>query len=165
MHLGNMHHASNASILKHSCGVPVAGLSSAHVPKQAHHSMTQPHQIRIRGPYSYQLPGGDAGSVKLPAAWEKPDEHVVFSRRFNWLAELEPDERVYLVFDGYGGSGPVSVNGRVLGDLASDPAEFEVTQLLQARNELEVSLSFQGLGDQPRGLWGNVMLEVRHSGA
>ena len=127
--------------------------------------MSKPHQIRIRGPYLYRLPSGDEGSVKLPAAWGKPGENVVFSRRFNWLAELEPDERVYLVFDGYGGSGPVSVNGTALGDLTNSPAEFEVTQLLQPRNELEVSLSFQGLGDQPRGLWGNVMLEVRTAGA
>jgi hypothetical protein len=137
---------------------------SVYLAGQANDPMSEPHQIRIRGPYSYRLASGEQGSIKLPAAWEKPGENVVFSRRFNWLAELEPNERVYLVFDGYGGSGPVSVNGIVLGDLTSGPAEFEVTELLQPGNELEVSLSFHEPADRPRGLWGHVMLEVRTAG-
>lgn len=128
------------------------------------------HKIRIRGPWGYSLPDGTTGVVKLPAPLNDACESARFSRFFNWLAELDPDERVVLVFTAYGGTGSVWLNGAVLGDLSGDRAEFEVGTRLLPRNEIETQLDFSELAPEaPRGLWGDVCLEVRsgpdhHSG-
>ena len=85
---------------------------------------------------------------------------MVFVRNFNWLAELQDNERVWLVFAGYGGSGTLKVGGTNLGALDGGQSEFEITTLLQPRNLMEVELEF-GDEEQPPGLWGDVRLEVR----
>ena len=122
------------------------------------------HTIRIRGPWTYRLQGGEEGSMKIPGAWDGDETQVTFVRGFNWLAELEPTESVWLVFRGYGGAGPVSINGTCIGELTSGPAEFELTAILKPRNEMQLSMSFDSCPkDAPRGLWGDVALEVRTS--
>lgn len=122
--------------------------------------MIDPHRIRIRGPWQYQLEDGSEGSMKIPGLWQGEATAVRFLRRFNWLAELEPQERVLLVFTGYGGTGLLEVNGTKLGELSGGPAEFDVTNLLQPRNDIALSLSMHAV-EPPRGLWGDVVLEVR----
>lgn len=124
--------------------------------------MTKPHCIRLKGPWQFALPDGTEGTFKAPAAFAEPAESVVFSRRFNWVAALEPNERVFVVFTGFGGTGSVDLNGSGLGELDSPPGEFEITPLLQPGNELRVSMEFESVDDgQPRGLFGDVRLEVR----
>lgn len=124
--------------------------------------MSKPHQIRIRGPWTFRLENGDQGSMKIPGPWERDESQVTFVRGFNWLARLEPAESVWLIFQGYAGCGPVSVNGTQIGELTDGPAAFELTSLLQPRNELRISMNFEAVPEQsPRGLWGDVALEVR----
>src|SRR5439155_7363836 len=85
---------------------------------------------------------------------------VRFLRRFGIPRRIDPHERVWLTFAGVEGSADVSVNGRFLGrqSKSGEPFEFEITPLLQERNQLLVeveSITADG------GLWGEVALEVR----
>ncbi len=100
----------------------------------------------------------------MPAAWNGPDGVVIFKRRFNWVAALEPNERVVLVFTGYSGTGPVSLNESPLGELAESPTEFDITERLKPGNELLVELTIGGEGETA-GLYDYVLLEVRHAEA
>src|SRR5262249_11036025 len=60
--------------------------------------------------------------------------------------------------EGLSDAGRVSLNGQSLGELAgAGPFRFEVTALLQPRNELVVEVESAG-GDG--GLWGEVALEI-----
>lgn len=127
-------------------------------------SNNENYQIRLRGPWGYASPTGTPGSMKLPAPWAGDETQVSFSRKFNWIAELENNERVFIVFAGYTGTGEVSLNDRPLGPMTGTPAEFEITPLLQPGNMLKVDMSFDSCDPSaPRGLWGNVILEVRTS--
>jgi hypothetical protein len=68
---------------------------------------------------------------------------------------------VWLTLAGLTGRASVHLNGRLLGT-PDDPAtgfEFEITPLLQARNELIVEIEAGTDG----GLWGEVALEVRRT--
>lgn len=125
--------------------------------------MAEPHKIRIRGPWKYRFENGDEGTVTLPAEWTQTGAgSVTFSRAFNWVAELQANQHVFIVFTEYGGSGPVSVNGTALGQLPGEAISFEITSLLQPRNQLVVQLSFEGVPDDAsRGLCGDVCLEIR----
>ena len=128
--------------------------------------MSEPHRIRIRGPWTFVAADGESGTVKLPAVWEHRTTDVRFSRKFNWLAELDESETVFLVFAGYGGKGEVSLHDNKLGDLTGEPVSFAITNLLQPSNPMEVSLSFTDLAeDTPAGLWGDVFIEVRRGPA
>src|SRR5207248_2624791 len=64
-----------------------------------------------------------------------------------------------LTFAGAADSAEVSLNGQLLGKPrgADGPFEFEVTRMLQARNELTLDVAAQSDG----GIWGEVALEVR----
>lgn len=128
---------------------------------QTREFMTNPHKIRLRGPWPYCLPDGSEGTQKMPSEWAGQEGRVVFKRRFNWLAALEPSERVWLVFTEYGGTGPAHLNDSLLGKLAKAPAEFDITEQLKPVNELSVELSFDD-GPETKGLHGYVQLEVRN---
>jgi hypothetical protein len=84
---------------------------------------------------------------------------VRFRRRFGYPGRIDTYERVWLTFAGLSGVAEVGLNGTFLGrQEGPGPFEFEVTRLLQSRNELTVELDAPG-GDG--GLWGEVALEVR----
>jgi hypothetical protein len=85
---------------------------------------------------------------------------VRFVRRFGWLANVAPHERVWLTFGAVDGTAEVCLNGRFLGThrAPSTPFEFEVTSLLRPRNELIVVIEASGGSG---GLCGEVALEVR----
>jgi hypothetical protein len=87
---------------------------------------------------------------------------VRFRRHFGWLANLAPHERVWLTFGGIDGSAEVCLDGHLLGKHRDPtaPFEFEVTSLLQPRNELTVEVEAPGGSG---GLWGEIALEVRCS--
>jgi hypothetical protein len=85
---------------------------------------------------------------------------VRFRRRFGYPGRLDPTDRVWLTFAGLEGSAEIRLNGRFLGHVAAPAGtfEFDVTGLLQARNELMVEV------DAPSdsgGLWGEVAMEIR----
>ncbi|MFK7819327.1 MAG: hypothetical protein AB8G99_11465 [Planctomycetaceae bacterium] len=124
--------------------------------------MSEPYRIRLRGPWQFVDSEGTEGTQKLPTQWLGPKTSVRLTRKFNWIAELEPSERVFVVFAGYGGVGSVTVNEQKLGSLPGGPAEFDISPLLQSGNLLEVALDFEALPeDTTCGLWGDVLLEVR----
>lgn len=132
-----------------------------------------PHRIRLRGPWEYEPlarrepPTGDlppAGRMVLPCRWREGGlgdfvGRVRFRRRFGYPGRIDPHERVWLTFAGVDATTEVSLNGRFLGrhEGASEPFEFEVTSLLQPRNELMVEVESAGNG----GLWGEVAMEIR----
>lgn len=79
-------------------------------------------------------------------------------RRFGLPRQIDPHERLWLTFDGLSDAGRVSLNGQFLGEhVGTTPFRFEVTGLLQARNELIVEVVSSG-GEG--GLWGEVALEI-----
>ena len=83
---------------------------------------------------------------------------VRFRRRFGYPGRIDAHERVWLMFEGAAGAAEAALNGQSLGKHERDgPFEFDVTALLQARNELVVELTAGADG----GLWGEVALEVR----
>ena len=145
-----------------------------------------PHRIHLKGPWHYEwvsprlsvsnvvdrvevgeFPG--EGKVAMPASWQSifgdVSGTVRFLRRFGRPTNLESDERVFIVFDGVGGSADIAVNDRKLGKFA-DPDRgigFEVTNLLQESNQLVVELEFdvERAGGKPGGLWAPVAIEIR----
>jgi hypothetical protein len=87
---------------------------------------------------------------------------VRFCRRFGYPGRLDEIERVWLTFAGVAGTAEMVLNGQFLGrhDGEAGPCDFEITPLLQPRNELVVEV------DAPAddgGLWGEVALEVRRT--
>src|SRR6266404_1505748 len=141
-----------------------------------------PHRIRLRGPWDCEplarLAFDADGTARetdgplpaktrmtIPCRWGEGrlgdfSGRVRFRRSFGWLANLAPHERVWLTFGGVDGSAEVCFNGRLLGTHRDPvaPFEFEVTSLLQPRNELTVLVEASGGSG---GLWGEVALEVR----
>src|SRR5947209_8061277 len=130
-----------------------------------------PHRIRLRGPWECEPlarhgggPLPPPGRMTMPCRWADgglPDfaGRVRFRRRFGYPGRIDAYERVWLTFAGVGGAAEVRLNGQPLGrHEGPGPFEFEVTPLLQARNELTVEVDAPA-GDG--GLWGEVALEVR----
>jgi beta-galactosidase/beta-glucuronidase len=103
----------------------------------------------------------------MPARWGEGGlrgfaGRVLFSRRFGYPGQIDPEERVWLTFAGLEGQAEVRLNGQVLGrqEGALGPFEFEVTALLQVRNELQVEVEAPA---DSGGLWGDVALEIRRT--
>jgi hypothetical protein len=98
---------------------------------------------------------------------------VRFHRRFHWPGTLDYYERLWLQFAGADYFARVWLNGQELGSHVGpfDPFEFDVTPLVQLRNDLVVEVELprtppdaQHLFRRPEpggGLWGPVALEVR----
>jgi hypothetical protein len=103
--------------------------------------------------------------MTMPCRWsagglEDFAGRVRFRRRFGYPGRLDQIDRVWLTFAGAEGATEVWLNGQCLGrrEGSLGPFEFEVTPLLQARNELVVEVeSATGQG----GLWGEVAMEIR----
>lgn len=144
-----------------------------------------PYRIQLRGPWEYVLiaraEGDDgvqfawdrpaspaAGQVKMPAEWRSFlgdfRGRVRFDRNFHQPTNLDPGERVFIVFGGVGGSGDVLLNGQVIGAVQTTeaPQRFDITSLLRGDNLLQVQLDFSGVAamDCPGGLYAPVALEI-----
>jgi hypothetical protein len=136
--------------------------------------MHYPHRIRLRGPWDFEplartaSPAGETlpskGRMTMPGRWREGGLNdfagrVLFRRRFGFPGRLDPTDRVWLTFAGVEGMADVLLNSQILGRREGElgPFEFEVTGLLQARNELIVEIEAPASG----GLWGEVALEVR----
>jgi hypothetical protein len=124
-----------------------------------------PHRIRLRGPWEYDATGGAAGRgrLSLPAALSGTAlaEHsgpVRFSRRFGYPGRIDAGERVWLLVEGLASAAAISLNGTDLGSAAE--AGFDVTSLLEPRNELTVELAVTAGQGAP---WNEVCLEVRRT--
>jgi hypothetical protein len=130
-----------------------------------------PHRIRLRGPWECETLARAGGGplpppcrITMPCRWGEAGladfaGRVRFSRRFGYPGRIDTYERVWLTFAGAEAVAEVWLNGESLGRFGgTGPFEFEVTPLLQERNELMVEVEAGG-GDG--GLWGEVALEVR----
>jgi hypothetical protein len=126
--------------------------------------MTEPHVIRLGGPWEYEalartriaadgnriasrenLP--PVGRAHLPADWGAmlgSDFRglVRYTRRFGLPTNLEPNDQVSLVIDGVDFLGSVRLNGTALGAVQgyNQPTAFEVRKLLAPRNVLLVEV-------------------------
>jgi hypothetical protein len=136
-----------------------------------------PHRIRLRGPWDCEplawLNEDSSEPLPAPRRVTMPcgrgeagipgfDGRLRFRRRFGYPGRIDAQERVWLIFEGIAGQAEIRLNDQVLGRRStSEPKEafeFDVTSLLQARNELIVDVvATEGQG----GLWGEVALEVR----
>jgi hypothetical protein len=140
-----------------------------------------PHRIRLRGPWeceplarisrdadgrmeetSQDLP--PRCTMTMPCRWSDGGlAHFAgrarFHRRFGMPRRIDAFERVWLTCDGVEGSAIFWLNAHLLGqqETAIPPFEFEVTALLQERNDLVVEVT------APEGNGGlrEVALEVR----
>ena len=132
-----------------------------------------PHRIRLRGPWECEpLARADAGPLPpacrmtMPCRWAAGGladftGRVRFRRRFGFPGRIDGHERVWLTFAGVDRVAEVWLNGTGLGRHEGDgPFEFDVTNLLQVRNELVAEV--EGSASHG-GLFGEVALEVRCS--
>ncbi len=134
-----------------------------------------PHRIRLRGPWESEplafvpprpgeaLPG--LARTAMPARWADQAlagfaGRVRHRRRFGSPANLDADERVWLTFAGIADRADVTLNNTSLGRNVVSDEEFDVTALLQPRNELIVDVESPA---DTGGLWGEVALEVRRT--
>lgn len=128
-----------------------------------------PHRIRLRGPWECEPLAGEplppACRMTMPCRWREGGlgdfaGRVRFRRRFGLPRQIDPHERLWLTFAGIEGAADLSLNRQPLGRAVHGPypLDYEVTALLQPRNELIVEVESPG-GDG--GLWGEVALEIR----
>jgi hypothetical protein len=103
-----------------------------------------PHRIRLHGFWS--VTPLDFGRIR-------------HARRFGRPRTLDLGETAWLVCDHPPDSGEVRLNGELLGtSSASEPFAFDVTTLLQPRNELTIDV-----GPSAGTFTGDVSLEIRES--
>jgi hypothetical protein len=117
----------------------------------------------VREPSADSLP--HAVQMMLPCRWrdgglERFSGRVRYRRRFSWLARLDSHERVWLTCAGADSRAEFWLNGGRLGADAAAPGpfEFEISDLLRPRNQLQVEV--EGVEDTG-GLWGEVAVEIR----
>lgn len=160
-----------------------------------------PHRIHLRGPweceplahtilhadgqieagFNYPIPA--PRRININCRWSPGGlgdfaGRVRYRRRFHWPGRLDYYERLWLTFEGSDYFTTVWLNGEKLGqhEGAFDPFEFEITSLVQPRNELVVEVDLPavhadarqrqrmlraGLPEESGGLWGDVGVEVR----
>lgn len=134
-----------------------------------------PHRIRLRGPWECEplAPADPARPLPPPCRMHMPCRwrdgglaefagRVRFRRRFGYPGRIDDTERVWLTFAGLTPAAAIHLNGQALGAADTSSAfEFEITPLLQPRNELVVEVAVDAGTDG--GLWGEVALEVRRT--
>lgn len=128
-----------------------------------------PHRIRLRGPWECEPLTGDAlpppCRVTMPCRWRESAlgeyaGRVRCRRRFGLPRQIDPHERIWLTFAGIDGVADFSLNRQPLDQAVRGPypLEYEITSLLQPRNELIIEVE---AADGDGGLWGEVALEIR----
>ena len=156
-----------------------------------------PHVIRLRGPWDIQplarttlqddgTTTTEPGSLPLATQTEVPADwsvslgedfrgQVRYTRRFGRPSNLLASEKISLVIEQVDWIGEATLNGQILGQLKSGdpPACFEITSLLEFRNELVIDIALPRSTPQtayhldrgnrdgmPGGLVGEVRLEI-----
>ena len=137
------------------------------------------HRIHLKGPWQYEplrsvepnavsheLP--PPGRATMPCTWQQMLGDfrgvVRFVRPFHRPTNLDPNERVFVVFLAVGGHGEVRLNGQPLGRLETrtGPQAAEITDHLCPDMQLSIDLEFISTDAAiPGGLWGPVALEIR----
>lgn len=132
-----------------------------------------PHCIRLRGPWECEPleripatePLPEPRRIVMPCRWRDSSlgefaGRVRLRRRFGLPRTIDAHERLWITCAGVRDRAEFWLNGHHLGrhDRADEPCAFEVTTLLQARNELVAEVeSASGEG----GLWGETTLLIR----
>lgn len=102
-----------------------------------------PHFIRLRGPWETVDDAGQKRRIHMPGDWHTiaaQQRHL--SRKFGLPRLLDADESVILVCN-FVGLTECALNGSSLAasHVAKDAIEFEITKLLQPRNEVIMTWS------------------------
>jgi beta-galactosidase/beta-glucuronidase len=137
--------------------------------------MSEPHIIRLRGPWELQplaryVAAGDAGfreetgdlppggKVSVPGDWGEllgPDfiGRARYTRRFNCPTNLQAGERVWLALDGVDPRAEVALNGQPIGQAHGYQAttRFDITPALQEHNVLAVEVCMPGASFDDEG--------------
>jgi hypothetical protein len=126
-----------------------------------------PHRIRLRGPWECEPLDRVAPvptRVIMPCRWLDAGlagyrGRVRFVRKFGYPGNADPaTEHLWLTCDGVSGCVAVRLNERVLTDAPCTSFAFDVTQMLSARNRLEITIAGE---TEAEGIWGEVALEIR----
>ena len=120
------------------------------------------HTIRLRGPWNYiplcrtrwtadgtsqeiDGPVPEPGRLQIPADWQETlgadfYGRVCYQRAFQCPTGLTDQDQVFIMIDQVDALGSVTLNDQHLGEIpaGADPTRFEITILLQQRNQLEV---------------------------
>jgi uncharacterized protein with NRDE domain len=156
-------------------------------PAQAHSDESAaPYRILLRGPWECEplaraerdatgavvwstadLPA--PSTVGLPASWQELfgdfRGRVRLRRRFHPPSNIGQDDRLFITFDGLIGDAAISINGHLLGTVASpEPGfRFDVTGLLSVNSVLEIDLGFFDFAPDasPGGLVAPAALEIQ----
>jgi hypothetical protein len=151
------------------------------------------HTIRLRGPWEFEalkrfVPQQDGtyrpddralpapARATMPADWSEPFGRdflgrVRYRRIFQKPTGLDSGERVFLVVEPPLSQGVVGLNHTPLGDVKDSTGRFDITQLLDDHNHLEIvvshpALDAAGMADDDSsiqlagGLVGEVRLEI-----
>lgn len=117
-----------------------------------------PHRIRLRGPW--EQADGSRGRITMPCRGGDLGNDtgpVRLARRFGLPRKLDPHERVWLTLHGVHDLAGLWLNHHSLA-CEHGTAEFEITALLETRNELRLEMA------RPPGeilLWEEIALEIR----
>lgn len=107
------------------------------------------HRIRLRQPWESQ-------ATPRGTRWQ---------RRFNRPTGIGPTQRVWILVQGVEAIGTAALNGKAIGTLSGHtdtPTVFDVTDLLEPHNRLELELEATGpLGPGLDSLPGQVWIEIR----
>jgi beta-mannosidase len=135
----------------------------------------------VEGGIVREVPGAvpPPGRLRIPGFWNAALDglrgRVRWRRPFHGPRALDPNERLWLVFEGADYFARVHLNGRELGAHRGmfDPFEFDVTEQIESHNELvaEIDCPAESFAARPSlvrpesgsagGLWRPVALEVR----
>ena len=138
---------------------------------------SEPHQIRLRGPWQVAWLGDDSpenavpsfDTVYLPESWVElfgdADGRALFRRRFNRPSNLDPHERVGILLTDIRGEAIVRCNSSEItpADDAPSLQRYDVTDVLQDFNVLDIEIVCRpsAIPEKDSGLWRPVLLEIR----
>jgi hypothetical protein len=132
--------------------------------------MSDPHRIRLRGPWEVLALESCAANaaparMMIPCTWREGGwvgfrGRARHCRSFGKPRQFDPDERIWLVVESVTGVANVRLNGQEIGQIAgSTGLECDVTECLQARNQLEIDVMSD---TDDGGVTGEVRIEIRH---
>src|SRR5687767_3486483 len=126
-----------------------------------------PHRIRLRGPWECEPIGPAAPPprrVTIPCGWDAAGlaefrGRARFTRKFGYPGKADRDvEHFWLTCADANGCCEIHLNHQLLSAESCASFAFDVTSIIQDRNQLEVLID--GGGARP-GLWSEVALEIR----
>jgi beta-galactosidase/beta-glucuronidase len=144
--------------------------------------MMYPHRIRLRGPWECEplaqfviradgrkeilttnLPA--RRRMTMPCRWSEGGledfaGRIRFRRHFGYPGRIDENEQVWLTFAGVEGTSEIWLNGQFLSRHEGhvNSFEFDVTKVLQDRNDLRVEVESDTTAG---GLYGEVAMEIR----